>query len=224
MKNLGSKALESYVFQLPMAAPQNFFEPIVGIRDKNLVGYVGKGLSSGNDNGLITLLEHIEYCLARSSTLKFIFIGIESNFRESMDSKIRELKIDSSRIRFVEHVSHEEIPEYLAQINYGIIPYPQSDYNSQRFPIKAVEYSAAKINIIVNKTTALNNILSDDKATYFDIKNSKSLVEAITKINQDPEKAGVLLRTAHAWALEHSYEARVKTAVEKVAKVSGRLA
>lgn len=223
IKNIRHYPLSDYVFQLPMAAATEFFHPNLDIRDQNLVGYVGKGLSSGHDNGLLNLISHIDYCLSNDSELKFLFVGIENDFKQVMQEAIRKQKVEASRIHFADHVPHEEIIEFLSKMNYGIIPYPESSYNAQRFPIKAVEYSAARVNIIANNTSALQNILKHDKATYFDIKNPESLYEAIQKLRSDPELQSAFLENSHEWALGHTYQSRVRIVLRELAKVNGTL-
>jgi glycosyltransferase involved in cell wall biosynthesis len=223
IKNIGNYPLSDYVFQLPMAAPPEFFNPNLDIRDQNLIGYVGKGLSSGHDNGLLNLINHVDYCLSNDSELKFLFVGIENDFKKLMQEAIRKQKVEASRIHFADHVPHEEIIEFLSKMNYGIIPYPESSYNAQRFPIKAVEYSAARVNIIANNTSALENILKHDKATYFDIKNPESLYEAIQKIRRNPELQSAFLENSHEWAKGHTYQSRVRIVLREFAKVNGTL-
>lgn len=199
------------LFILPMAAPQEFFNSNSEFRSfKNLV-YIGKGSSSGHDNGLLEFTKKIIPVLEKYIETNCYFVGIEKKYAVM----IRNLAIEAnlvSRIHLISHMSHEQLPELLFRMDIGFIPYPPTSYNKNRFPIKLVEYGATGCLVIANENETLREIVGEDKVIFYNdtILDFEELFDSIfSNIEKNVEKRKAL----HNWAKKNTYDLRAEKAI-----------
>ena len=141
------------IVKAEMGVPEdNLSNPDIPLPNGIKIGYVGKSTSSGNDNNLNLLVEG--FSLLKFPEVILEFVGIEPEKKEELLAMARSLKIPDKKITFVDHVPHNHVGKKIAELSIGVLPYQWNEYNSHRFPIKLVEYSAAGLWILADSAFA----------------------------------------------------------------------
>ena len=202
---------------LPMAVSDSFFLPDRHEQVREIVGYVGKGWSSGEDNKLYELIHSAKLVDTEVKNLvQWKFLGLESRYKSSMELIVRGHKWKMSEFEFINHVSHDEVSNYLGDMTIGLIPYHDSPYNRQRFPIKTLEYAAAGVTILATNTPGNLSVLSSDFCYFYSPDDASSLARAILSILGDDKNRHLKRENARNWARIHSYKARVEIVLNSV--------
>lgn len=206
---------ELNIFEAPMAVPTTFFRcrkpSSLGMPLKLL--YVGKGQSSGFDNGLAQLVLDFERLMGELPGVSLTFLGLESKYINSIQKLQYELNVLKERIIFLEHVPHNEVIDVIASHDVGILPYPQSIYNDERFPIKTLEYAAAGMIIVASNIESHIEIIGLDNAYFYSPGKSGSFESVITGIANNQESSSRKIVNALSWAEGFTYEKRIQRVV-----------
>jgi glycosyltransferase involved in cell wall biosynthesis len=193
-----------------MGVPNSFFlTESKHSSDPVIVGYLGKGISSGHDNELLEVI-HAAKKLDSTVGFQFKFIGLEASYKEKLKSLASQLEINPSTIIFVDHVEHIDIPSELGTIDIGLLPYGDSAYNSERFPIKVLEYAAAGIPIIATGTLAHRELLDEGFTRFYSKNNSDDLADAIIDVGNRVKQSKQMSETARQFASKFTYDERVR--------------
>jgi len=204
----------------PMAVPKSYFS-LTGVNSfpkaSNIsICYLGKSQSSGFDNGLDSLLKSISSLIKMNSNFSFTFIGLEEPAVVNLKNLSIELQIPSTRIEFISHVSHTEVPSILENYDFGILPYSENRYNDARFPIKLLEYAACEIAIIATDTLRNRSILGTDKALFYNPEFEFDLVRTVLLALSRKSETKSQIERAKKWASEFTYEKRVNIVIESM--------
>jgi glycosyltransferase involved in cell wall biosynthesis len=81
------------------------------------------------------------------------------------------------------------------------------------FPLKIVEYSAARVALVVSDTPAHRNILNNGQCLFFPEGNVDSLVKQIGRLILDSRKCKQISEKAFFWVKDLTYENRVNKAI-----------
>jgi hypothetical protein len=204
------------VVTCPMAAPESFYSfPIRAKNQIRTLGYVGKYTSSGNENGISNVLLQFAEAKLSIPELKLKFIGIEEGRIEELTRNANLLGVADS-VEVLGHLSGDALQKEIIKIDVGLIPYPESKYNSNRFPIKSVEYAALGITILATRTKAHVGLLSEDFTYFYDSETLTSLASSLSNISANIKEAHVKRLKARAWAETHSYPARVDNVLKEI--------
>jgi glycosyltransferase involved in cell wall biosynthesis len=112
-------------------------------------------------------------------------------------------------ITFVEHVSHNEIRNHLSRLTIGVVPYPESAYHNERFPIKIVEYAAMGIPMIICNSNYLDSVIPSE-LIYFSKPTAESIYESVLEIVNFPNLATYKAEGARKWSNNLTYINRTK--------------
>jgi glycosyltransferase involved in cell wall biosynthesis len=202
----------------PMATPRDFF---ANTKNPNLessikIGYVGKFMSSGHDNGLLDFLKSATRIQLSQSEISLKIIGIEQDKLPILNGFLSKEVFGGISIQVVGAVPHSQIQNFLLGIDIGVIPYQQSAYNDNRFPIKVLEYASTKCLILVSDIEAHRAILDETKAVFFNPGNPDSLKEAISWISDNQANCLNRIQNAFEWSKGYSYEDRVSRVIQNV--------
>ena len=196
---------------LPMAVSSSFFLSSRDEIENETVGYVGKGWSSGEDNKLFELIQSAKLIDDEVENLiRWEFLGLEPDYKSRMEMEVRRHEWKKSKFEFTNHVSHIEVPSYLNLMSIGLIPYQDSPYNRQRFPIKSLEYAAAGVTILATDTPGNHAVLSSEFCYFYSPGDARSLAKAILSILNETQARNLKREIGRRWAEGHSYKARVE--------------
>jgi glycosyltransferase involved in cell wall biosynthesis len=198
-----------------MAVNSTFFLPSRSEFEDEKIGYVGKGWSSGEDNKLYELISSAKLVDDEANIpIQWEFLGLEPNYKSKMESEVGRYSWINSKFNFINHVSHAEVPKYLGAMSMGLIPYHDSNYNRQRFPIKALEYAAAGVTILATDTPGNHSVLNSNFCYFYVPDDATSLAKTILSILKEKKRRNQKRESARGWAKAHSYEARVEIVLD----------
>jgi glycosyltransferase involved in cell wall biosynthesis len=204
------------ITEIPMGVSENFFKVARSAVPKNfVVGYLGKGTSSGNDNRIDQIVTASKL-LENINNINYSFVGLELDYEFMLRALIDKLQLNIEKFNFISHISHSDIPKELANFSVGVIPYPQSSYNDERFPLKAIEYAAAGLPIVATSTYAFRRLLSEDFAIFFEENSPQSFAEAVLNLYKSSEMYGVKSTNARNYAEKFTYEQRAQKIIDLI--------
>jgi len=205
----------------PMAVNQGFFLAPRECQLKHKIVFLGKGWSSGHDNNLIHIIQELAvYKRENKDELDVTFLGLEDEYRTYLEQEIQRLHLKRQNIEFIPHVPHDQIPTYLSGISIGLIPYQETEYNNQRFPIKALEYAAAGISILATDIMIHREILSSEFCYFYTPTIPGDLSHALKAIMEDSQGRLSKIEKARKWASNHSYLNRVNVVLDSFSELS----
>lgn len=198
------------VFVLPMGVPNSFFLGEKKLRDNVLrIGYIGKGSSSGFDNKLEIIIEAARI-ISDITQIKFSFIGLEQGYKLKLRDTIRNEGLPLEKFEFIDHVKHQDVANILLDLDVGVLPYANTPYNQERFPIKILEYAAGGLTILATDTEVHKNLLPSSFTFFFSDGDPNSLADAILKLRDNSAKLESMRHAAQEFASEFKYDARAK--------------
>ena len=200
---------------LPMAVSNKFFLLNQKRISTETIGYIGKGWSSGEDNKLTNLIDSAKLIDRQIQTeIQWNFLGLEPTYKSKMEILIKNHHWLKSRFNFINHVSHDLVPDYLSTMSFGLIPYLDSPYNRQRFPIKALEYAAAGVTILATNTPGNRSVLDVDRCYFYDPQIKESLAKVINLVLNEDKERNQKREKALRWARAFTYESRVSIVLD----------
>ena len=158
-----------------------------GSKNNGVIGYVGS-----LDNRLdYDLLENL---IKAYPEFRFLFIG---RINSKKIEKLRKLE----NTQFTGSVAYEEIPDILASISVGIIPFIKNDFTSNIYPMKINEYLAAGKPVV---TTDFAD-LSEFGDTIKICSNHKSFIDSFSGIYYEELFSPELIQQRIKIASENSW-------------------
>jgi glycosyltransferase involved in cell wall biosynthesis len=204
---------------LHMAVPKVFTDIARTSNQREFsVGYLGKGISNGHDNELSEIVYACKY-LSLEPNIKFHLIGLEPHYKESLRKLIKQLTIDQDKIVFVDHIEHSQVAQELANLDLGILPYPDSTYNAERFPLKALEYAAIGLPIVATDTKSHRTLLDEAFTLFYKKGDTEALGKAILKIKHDDELNALMSLNAREFSKRYTYDERARKLLQFLRKV-----
>jgi glycosyltransferase involved in cell wall biosynthesis len=176
-KNLLTKcrAINSNVYLATNGVPSSFFQihhrvplDIAAIKPP-IVGFVGT-FADWLDLDLLFSVA------SKNSDLSFLFIGPICS-RNPKLAAFKALK----NVFFLEQKRHDEIPEYINQLNVGLIPFKVNRLTQSVNPVKLFEYLALGVPVV---STPLNEVLEFSDIVYV-AENDDFFEKIRTAINSD---------------------------------------
>lgn len=206
------------VYSVGNAAPSEYFADKSRGSSNVIIGYVGKIESSGHSNNIAAILNLSKIIYRGDLNIQIELVGISSN---EISEYIGESAFNllPPNITFIEHISHSQIQNHLSRFSIGLVPYPESDYHNQRFPIKVVEYAAMGIPIIICNPNYLDSVIPRDYV-YFSDPTGESIYDSVLEIVNNPDKAAQKVEQAIKWSKELTYIKRTKKILRLIGTVT----
>ena len=197
------------IFTLPMAAASRFRSNVLAPHEEESFVYYGKLMSSGHDNGILETLKTIKGSQTLNPPLKFTLIGFSEEEKNQIEKELGTTWGNGLDLLIEPHIDNEKLPIILSQYSASIIPYPNTRYNNERFPLKLVELAALGIPLIVSDIPGLRDLLPEDCAIWFEFNDPSSLIRAINILISEPWLArNERIQRLQEWAHPYSYENR----------------
>jgi glycosyltransferase involved in cell wall biosynthesis len=151
--------------------------------DRFLIGFVGSFRPWHGIAGLIDLAER----LSRTMTdVLFVLIG-DGIDRGKYESDVERRKL-AGHFRFVGHVAHDEVPNYLAAMDIVIYPLPLASF-SQGFygsALKIFEYMAMGKVVVTSPLGQMKDLIDDGISGYLiPAEELDRIVDCITVVRAD---------------------------------------
>jgi len=197
------------IFTLPMAASSRFRPHQLAPHEEESFVYYGKLMSSGHENGILETLKTIKGSQTLNPPLKFTLIGFSEEEKNLIEKELATTWGKGLDLLIEPHIDNEKLPLILSQYSASIIPYPNTRYNNERFPLKLVELAALGIPLIVSDIPGLRDLLPEDCAIWFEFNDPASLIRAVNILISEPWPArNERIQRLREWAQPYSYENR----------------
>ena len=152
----------------------------LNVDEKFVIGYLGT-------HGLAHSLDFIIRSIAvqRDNSFHFIFIG-DGAVKKSIIELSEELNVRN--ITFIDAVSKDEIPSYLAAIDASLVPLKRSTTFESVIPSKIFESAAMNIPILLGVNGETRTIIEFYEAgLYFEPENEKDFIEKVNLLRNQIE-------------------------------------
>lgn len=204
---------ENYILVAPDGVDLNLFQvkdnPQVcrtklGLpQDRTIVMYTGHLYTW---KGVDTVLEAAE----KLPELLFVFVGGTEQDKESFIKKVQDKKLDN--VIVCGQVSQTLIPDYLGAANLLVLPNSAHTKISALYtsPLKLFEYMASGRPIVASQLPSIQEILTEESATFFTPDDPVSLVTAISEIITNKTRVQSKVEYAKKKVTEYTWSARVR--------------
>jgi len=159
-------------------------------------------------NGLDTALR--AFAMARQSAPHLVF-HIRGEGEALPQLKQLAVSLDvADHVVFVGYGPLEEVADFVAHGDIGIVCYPCDGFMDLVLPTKAYEYSWMRRPIIAASTSAIRSMFRPNSLRLCKASDADSFAEAIVELNHDPRKRAQLVAAAsedyHRFDWEHMAE------------------
>ncbi|MCD6166068.1 glycosyltransferase family 4 protein [bacterium] len=176
---------------VPNGADEKKFHPDIAadkvvakyeLQNKTVIGFVG---SFHYWHGVDNLLKFIKTVQAKYSDVVFLLVGC-GPLKEKLEQVLKSEQ-NGNRVIFPGHVSHEEMPEYLAAMDVVVALYPKLEFFYYS-PLKLFEYLAAGKTVIASRIGQIKDIIQDGvNGILFEPDNFDELLQKSFLVLNDPK-------------------------------------
>jgi len=200
------------ILEAPMGVPESFFKSRVMAKRNSKIRfiYIGKGESSGFDNGLGVLVGDFGRALELHPDISMTFLGLEPRYQVLITERMVELGIGTDRVMFLGHMPHFQVPSILESHDVGVLPYLESTYNNERFPIKSLEYAAAELSILASDTAAHRSLIGEKNAYFYKPGEVNSFEAQVSHLVENFPLRNEKITSAKIWAEKFTYKKRIQ--------------
>ncbi len=171
--------------------------------DQVLAAYIG---TTGMAHGLETVLEAAHAC-RHEDTLHFAIMG-EGARREALEQRAAELELDN--LTFLDRVSHDQVPQFLAAIDIPIIHLKPDPVFRTVIPSKLFEFMAMRKPVLMAVEGEGAEIVERTKCgVCTESGNVDQMASEILKLARSPQRRGELGQNGYRAALWH-YRREIK--------------
>lgn len=175
-------------------------------KNKFNIGYIGRFIEAKGIKYLIEAVSNIK------KDCKLILIGDGPNKKE-LKRQANYYKIED-RIKFVETIKLEEVPEYLNCLDVLVLPSYKTDEWEEFFGRVLVEAMACKVPVIGSDSGEIPNVIKD-AGLIFPSHNSTELKKCILKVISNEEVRKEMVEKGYTRVQEnYSWKAIAKLTVE----------
>lgn len=197
----------------PMSVNQydlKFFDDVVELKSNTII-YLGNPQSGEYDLNVNLINDAAQIILKTHPDWTIQVVGIKEDFyARNIKNRI------SKNVQVIGSIKREEVLRYLSKAKIGIVIYPELDWFKDSFPIKIVEYSAARLAIVASDTTSHRRVLDESRCIFFKVDSHLSLAAKISEAVNDKELLDSLARNSNKWVRNLTYQNRISTILEKL--------
>lgn len=203
------------IFEAPMGVPKDFFSARKPVFENPIIRflYMGKGESSGFDNGLEILVKDFARAYEMYSQISLTFLGLETKYKEEISKQLFQFGTVGEKVKFVDHVPHDQVPKILGTHDVGVLPYPESTYNNERFPLKSLEYAASELVVMASDIDSHVNLIGRGNAYFYTPGKLNSFESQVVELAKNPTLRVQKIANAKSWAEQFTYEKRIQGVV-----------
>ena len=192
--------------QFFLSVPKKEARAEIGVsQDGLLIVYAGSFGYYHSWKGVDTLLEASKQ---GDSTWRFLLIGGRDD-----EVKFWRKRYSSSRIDIRNHLESDMVAKALRAADILVIPNKPGNETSERYtsPLKLFEYMASGTPIVASNLPSMQEVVSEEEAVFFEPGNSRSLVQAIQSVVNDPVSAQKRAEAAREKVQNYTWNKRAQT-------------
>ncbi len=205
---------------IPNGVDTGKFNPSLDARDIRrqfpessvIIGFVG---SFSPWHGIEALKSLMDIALTSSDKTCFLLVG-EGSRRAEVEEFIRSKGWDSRRIRFTGHVSHEEVPRYVAAMDICLLPYDQESDEFYFSPLKLFEYMSCAKPVLASRLGQIEKVIQDGINGFLYAKTQAEMADKLKRLIQDASLRKRLGENARQTILDHYTWHHTALAFEKI--------
>ena len=185
-------ARRSRLFVVPNTVPDArvVAEPRMQRSGPVVIGWIGHLMAWHADSLLI--LADVAQRVVDEADVRFLIIGDGPRLDEVRD-RVQELGV-GAHFEFTGSVPYEDVPQALEAVDVAVIP----DVFDYAFPVKLVEFGAAGIPVVMQRSASLDTLLEPFiEYLPFDRDDSDGLRVALVRIARDTELRASLASALH---------------------------
>jgi glycosyltransferase involved in cell wall biosynthesis len=185
--------------------------------DRQIIGYVGRFLTLGMEKGLPVLLSALGR-LRKEHGLTPLLMCVGG----PMDVVPRYLEAAIAAgakpddLLFVDRVETADVPTWIHACDVGVIPYPRADHFARyASPLKAFEFMAAGVPLVVSDLPALRESLTHDRNAWLvEPENTEALAVGLAHLLESADLSARLSNQAEHDVTQHTWRRRADTILE----------
>jgi glycosyltransferase involved in cell wall biosynthesis len=176
--------------------------------DKKLIGYVGRFKTRGQEKGIKTMIESLEFL--EDLDIKMCFVGGTEDEIEEYKTMANKYNFEHKCI-FIKYQLTEMVPFYAKAMDILAMLPPWTEYHAYyTSPMKMFEYMAARKPIVASDLPSIREILNNNNAILIEPSNPKILAEAIKKILNNSFLAEKISNQALEDVRKHTWDKRAE--------------
>jgi glycosyltransferase involved in cell wall biosynthesis len=109
-------------------------------------------------------------------------------------------------VQFKKSVHINKIPELMEKVDVGIDPKRNGIYAGETLSVKAMEYIAMGIPLIVARTKAARMYFDHSMVMFFEPENEHDLAKCIIELCSSPQKRKALIHHAEKFNIKHNWQ------------------
>ena len=205
---------------LEMAVPNEFIQnPKIPLTTPITICFLGKSQSSGHSNDLEFVIEAFSL-LHNLEEVMLEIIGVEDQAASTLSQLVLTKKIPQKNVKFISHLPHAEISEFLDSVSIGLVPYEFNKYNSGRFPIKIMEYAAKGIWIMAPEKFTKNLDVQPNVVFSYRDGDAGDLAQSLEILSREISTSRNRNESAIHFAKSHTYISRATKLAAHVDQLS----
>lgn len=176
--------------------------------NKYIIMYVGKFYTLGEEKGIPEILKSLKYL--KIPNLLIYFIGGPVNDLTKYKNIILSNKLNSYKIKFLDHQSKSSISLWLKSADVLLMPFPRTNhYMKYASPLKLFEYMCSKNPIVATNLISTKEILSHKKNSLLVKPNSPiEIAKAINLLYLNKELALKISKNSYQEVENYTWEKR----------------
>lgn len=155
-------------------------------------------------NGLDIALRALALALPEAPYLRLHIQGRGEHLPE-LHELVRELGL-SEHVQFTEPCRSDEIVDFIARGDVGLIPYRRDGFMDLVLPTKAYEFAWMRRPIIASDTPAIRSLFRPESMALCDPERPESFAEAILDLYRSPEKRASFIANAAEDYIPYQWE------------------
>lgn len=171
--------------------------------DRPIVGYVGRFHTFGQEKGIPELIRAMGILKSRLNPFPLLLcVGGPMEPVPDYLSLSREVGLDDTDIRFVDHVPAPEVPTWVRSLDIGAALYPSADhYANFASPLKVFEYLAARVPVLASDLPAMHEAIGSAPARFVPEGDLIAIAAALESLmfespgNNDESSPGHIVQT-----------------------------
>ena len=186
-----------------------------------IIGYIGRFRTMEMEKGIPELVRAMA-CLPSLKGREPLLLCVGG----PMDAVPAYLKLAArmglpeSRLKFIDHVNHAEIPHWVRACDVVTIPWPWTEFSAYfTSPLKLFEYMAAGVPIVASDLPSIREVLRHgENAWLVEPGDSKALADGISRLLRDNASSHKMASNARHSVKGHSWEERASRILDYLQK------